>query len=81
MKYTHKIDFFSNTLKIVVEHGLVTKVEQGGVFATCCPECLEDIEDYWLITEKKGGLIALCPSANCEGGNWPVTKIATGVTK
>ncbi len=81
MKYTHKIDFFSNTLKIVVENGVVAKVQSGGVFATCCPECYEDIEGYWRINEKKGELIAMCPSEDCEGGNWLVTKIATGIIK
>lgn len=80
MKYTHKIDFFSNLLKVRIEDDVVVAVESGD-FASCCPECMEDIEGYWLLKKnpETGSLEAMCPSAKCS--SWPVTEIVKKVSK
>lgn len=76
MKYTHQIDFFTNTRKIRVEDGIVVAVAPDRTFASCCADCQEDIVGYWLInTLPDGSLVTMCPSDDCTGGGDPVTEL------
>jgi len=63
--YTHRINFYSNVVRVVVEHGVIVKTDDDSI----CPCCYEPIAGYWLVDDKQ----ALCPSADCNGGNFPLT--------
>ncbi len=67
--YTHQIDFFSNVVKVVIEHGVIVKTDDD----SGCPDCGEAIAGYWLLNGKH----AMCPTFECDGGNWPIVKLAT----
>lgn len=69
MKFTHAIDFFSNRVNVLIEHGVIVNTEDD----SGCPECGEQIAGYWLLNGKQ----AMCPSADCDGGNWPVIKLTS----
>jgi hypothetical protein len=82
MKFTHEIDFFSNSLNITIDNGFVADVEDDGETCLCCSGCEEEIADYWMVLKQPDGtLLAKCPTADCDGGDWPVTELVTSVKK
>ena len=65
--YTHQIDFFNNRIKVHVDNGVVTKVENDST----CPGCGERIAGYWLVNNGN----AICLTGECIGVDWPVIKL------